>query len=79
MSDLVERLRSRAPLTNYVLGLSNTPEALYAEAADHIEALEDEAKRTKELHAAIRNLEGSEGMTDAKFAKWVLAALNEIE
>jgi hypothetical protein len=40
-----------------------------------IERLTAEIRQTEELHAAILALEGSEGMTDAKFVQWVLAAL----
>jgi hypothetical protein len=34
-----------------------------------------EMERVRELHQSILGLEGSEGMTDAKFVQWVLLAL----
>ena len=44
-------------------------------AAYKLKELEAEVKHTKELHAAILALIGSEGMTDAKFVQWVEKAL----
>ena len=44
-----------------------------------IAELEAELKLQDELHKAICALEGSEGMTNAKFVAWVLAALKPKE
>ena len=49
------------------------------EALKPIEELEAKVEEMEKINAAICDLEGSEGMTDAKFVQWVLAALKEGE
>ena len=49
----------------------------YLERGKRIAELQATIELTEELHKAILDLEGSDVMTDAKFAQWVLLALGD--
>jgi len=87
----IDEMEARLAIdTQYIIKLEATISELTAKAnhrdfqdevLEETGRLLDESQATitemKELHRAILNLEGSEGMTDAKFVQWVLLALKE--